>query len=139
MTAPVSPHAPARRLTVEEMKQKMVYLYEESNKLNFAVFDEIFSPDFVSYGGAGFKDLHGPGEFRDLYLTFLSAMPDLRFDPTFQPADLSRLALGTIANARGTVLRYSTTELGDDDQLLGVASIPLLVKSREAKEVKHDA
>jgi steroid delta-isomerase-like uncharacterized protein len=86
MTAPVSPH-PARRLTVEEMKQKMVYLYEESNKLNFAVFDEIFSPDFVSYGGAGFKDLHGPGEFRDLYLTFLSAMPDLRFDPTFIVAE----------------------------------------------------
>ncbi|MCA1660860.1 MAG: YdbH domain-containing protein [Novosphingobium sp.] len=31
------------------------------------------------------------------------AVTGLRFDPAFQPADISRLALGTIANARGTV------------------------------------
>lgn len=36
-------------------------------------------------------------------------------------------------DARGTVLRYSTTELAENDQLLGVASIPLLVKSRGAE------
>lgn len=36
-------------------------------------------------------------------------------------------------DARGAVLRYSTTELGDDDQLLRAASIPLLVKSRGAE------
>lgn len=36
-------------------------------------------------------------------------------------------------DARGTVLRYATTELGDDDGYLGMARIPLLVKSRGAE------
>ncbi|PPD45218.1 MAG: TonB-dependent receptor [Methylocystis sp.] len=36
-------------------------------------------------------------------------------------------------DARGTVLRYSTTELGDDDNFANVARIPLLVKSRGAE------
>ncbi len=36
-------------------------------------------------------------------------------------------------DARGTVLRYATTELGDDDFFVGVARIPLLVKSRGAE------
>jgi predicted ester cyclase len=84
-------------LTPDEMKQKMVRLYDESNKMNLDVFDEMFAPDFVSYGGAGFKDLHGPGEFKDLYLTFLGAMPDLRFDPTFMVAE------GDIVFVRGTL------------------------------------
>ena len=84
-------------LTADEMKQKMVRLYDESNRMNLDVFDEMFAPDFVSYGGAGFKDLHGPGEFRDLYLTFLTAMPDLRFDPTFMVAE------GDIVFVRGTL------------------------------------
>ena len=74
-------------LTPDQMKQKMVRLYDESNKMNLGVFDEMFAPEFVSYGGAGFKDLHGPGEFKDLYKTFLEAMPDLRFDPTFMVAE----------------------------------------------------
>jgi outer membrane receptor protein involved in Fe transport len=36
-------------------------------------------------------------------------------------------------DARGTVVRYSTTEIGDDDFFVGVARIPLLVKSRGAE------
>ena len=83
--------------TPDDMKQKMVRLYDESNKMNLDVFDEMFAPDFVSYGGAGFQDLHGPKEFKDLYLTFLGAMPDLRFDPTFMVAE------GDIVFVRGTL------------------------------------
>lgn len=84
-------------LTPDELKQKIVRLYDESNKMNLAVFDEMFAPDFVSYGGAGFKDLHGPGEFRQLYESFLAAMPDLRFDTTFVVAE------NDIAFVRGTL------------------------------------
>jgi predicted ester cyclase len=83
--------------TPDELKQKMVRLYDESNRMNLDVFDEMFAPEFVSYGGAGFKDLHGPKEFKDLYLTFLAAMPDLRFDPTFMVAE------GDIVFVRGTL------------------------------------
>ena len=84
-------------LTPDELKQKIVRLYDESNKMNLAVFDEMFAPDFVSYGGAGFKDLHGPAEFRELYESFLAAMPDLRFDTTFVVAE------NDIAFVRGTL------------------------------------
>jgi predicted ester cyclase len=71
--------APGRPLTINEMKDAMVRLYDESNKANFAVFDEMFAPDFVSYGGAGFQDLVGAEAFRQLYTQFLSSMPDLTF------------------------------------------------------------
>ena len=91
------PHVTGRKLTPAEMKAKMVYLYDESNKMNLAVFDELFAPEFVSYGGAGFQDLHGPAEFRGLYEQFLTAMPDLRFDPTFMVAE------GDLVFVRGTL------------------------------------
>jgi predicted ester cyclase len=61
------------------MKDIIVRLYDEANRQNLSVFDEVFSPDFVSYGGAGFRDLHGSHEFRDLYRQFLAAIPDLSF------------------------------------------------------------
>jgi predicted ester cyclase len=68
-----------RSLSINEMKAAMVYLYDESNRQNLAVFDELFAPDFVSFGGAGFQDLHGAHEFRDLYQQFLGSLPDLNF------------------------------------------------------------
>ncbi len=71
--------APGRPLTVNELKHAMVRLYDESNKANFAVFDEMFAPDFVSYGGAGFQDLVGAEAFRQLYTQFLASLPDLNF------------------------------------------------------------
>lgn len=71
--------AAGRPLTVNEMKDAMVRLYDESNKQNFAVFDEMFAPDFVSFGGAGFQDMVGAEAFRQLYVQFLSSLPDLDF------------------------------------------------------------
>jgi predicted ester cyclase len=69
------------------MKASIVRLYDRANMMDFDVFDDLMAPEFVSYGGAGFKDLHGPKEFRDLYVSFLEAMPDLRFDTTFMVAE----------------------------------------------------
>jgi predicted ester cyclase len=68
-----------RPMTVNEMKDAMVRLYDESNNANFNVFDEMLAPDFISYGGAGFQDLIGPQAFRDLYTQFLTSLPDLHF------------------------------------------------------------
>jgi predicted ester cyclase len=74
------PHTnPGHTLSINEMKDAMVRLYDESNKQNFAVFDEMFAPDFVSFGGAGFQDLVGAEAFRQLYIQFISSMPDLNF------------------------------------------------------------
>jgi predicted ester cyclase len=66
-------------LSINEMKGAMVRLYDESNKQNFAVFDEMFASNFVSFGGAGFQDLVGAEAFRQLYIQFISSLPDLNF------------------------------------------------------------
>jgi predicted ester cyclase len=79
VTPGISHSAPGRPLTINEMKDAMVRLYDESNNQNFAVFDEMFAPNFVSFGGAGFQDLNGAEAFRQLYVQFISSMPDLTF------------------------------------------------------------
>ncbi len=88
---------PRAQLTINEMKAAMIRLYAESNRQNLDVFDEMFAADFVSFGGAGFRDLHGAGEFRDLYRQFLSSMPDLSFRVDLMVAE------GSLIGVRGTL------------------------------------
>ena len=66
--------------TTEERKKLIYRMYDETNKGNIGILNEILAPDFVSYGGAGFQDLHGPEAFINLYRTFVAAFPDLKFD-----------------------------------------------------------
>jgi len=66
--------------SVEANKQAIQRLYDETNAGNLDFLDELLAPDFVSYGGAGFQDLHGPEAFKQLTLTFLSSFPDLTFE-----------------------------------------------------------
>jgi predicted ester cyclase len=67
--------------TVDEIRQNIIRMYDETNKGNGAkALHEMLSDDFVSYGGAGFKDLHGPQAFIDLYNTFVGSFPDLKFE-----------------------------------------------------------
>ena len=47
-------------------RQAIRRLYDETNKGNYDFLDELLAPDFTSYGGAGFKDLHGPAAFKEL-------------------------------------------------------------------------
>ena len=79
VTPGISYTSPDRPLTINEMKDAMVRLYDEANKQNFSVFDEMFAPKFVSFGGAGFQDLVGAEAFRQLYIQFISSLPDLNF------------------------------------------------------------
>ncbi|OGO55114.1 MAG: hypothetical protein A2Z32_12305 [Chloroflexi bacterium RBG_16_69_14] len=65
--------------SVEANKQAIRRLYDETNKYNLDFLDEILAPDFTSYGGAGFKDLHSPAEFKELTQTFMKSFPDLQF------------------------------------------------------------
>ena len=71
------PHG--RPLSINEMKDAIIRLYDESNRKNLDVFAELFAPDFVNYGGAGFSDLHGADAFRDLYVGYLQTFPDMEF------------------------------------------------------------
>jgi len=64
----------------QERKAAIQRMYDETNKGNIDVLRELLADDFVSYGGAGFQDLHGAEAFIDLYRTFVAAFPDLRFD-----------------------------------------------------------
>jgi predicted ester cyclase len=84
-------------LSREEIRSRTLHLYEEANKGNIGIFAEALAPDFVSYGGAGFQDLHGPEGFAGLYRTFLQAFPDLTFrvEDVIVDADLA-LARGTL-------------------------------------------
>ncbi len=66
--------------SVEANKQAIQRLYDETNAGNLDFLEELLAPDFVSYGGAGFQDLHGPAAFKELTLTFLSSFPDLTFE-----------------------------------------------------------
>lgn len=65
--------------SVETNKQAIRRLYDETNAGNLDFMDQVLAPDFTSYGGAGFQDLHGPEEFKDLTRTFLKSLPDLWF------------------------------------------------------------
>jgi predicted ester cyclase len=89
------PHG--RPLSINEMRDAIVRLYDESNRMNFDVFDEMFAPDFISYGGAGFQDLYGAAEFRHLYEQFLEALPDLDFRVDQMVAE------GNLIGVRGTL------------------------------------
>ncbi|MEP7290300.1 MAG: ester cyclase [Chloroflexota bacterium] len=66
--------------TAETRKALIHRMYDETNHGNVEVLNELLAPNFVSYGGAGFQDLHGPQAFIDLYHTFVAAFPDLKFD-----------------------------------------------------------
>jgi steroid delta-isomerase-like uncharacterized protein len=68
-------------MSVAEDRKRLIYhMYDETNEGHVEVLNEILADDFVSYGGAGFQDLHGPEAFINLYRTFVAAFPDLKFD-----------------------------------------------------------
>jgi len=64
----------------DERRALIQRMYDETNNGNVEILNELLAPNFVSYGGAGFQDLHGPEAFINLYRTFVAAFPDLKFD-----------------------------------------------------------
>jgi steroid delta-isomerase-like uncharacterized protein len=64
----------------EDRRALIQRMYDETNDGNVEILNELLAPNFVSYGGAGFQDLHGPEAFINLYRTFVAAFPDLKFD-----------------------------------------------------------
>lgn len=85
-------------ITINEIKDRVVRFYVESNKGNLAAYDELLTPDFVSVGGGGLQDVHGREPFKEFYHSFLAAFPDL----VFTVDDL--IAEGNLCVARSTLM-----------------------------------
>lgn len=64
----------------EARKEAIIEMYKATNRGNIEPLRALLADDFVSYGGAGFRDLHGPLAFIDLWHTFTRAFPDLTFE-----------------------------------------------------------
>jgi len=79
ITPDVNQRSTGKPVAINDMKDAIVRLFDEANKQNFNIFNEMLSEDFVSYGGAGFQDLHGPEAFKQLYVQFMEGLPDLNF------------------------------------------------------------
>jgi predicted ester cyclase len=104
------------------MKDAMVRLYDESNKQNLAIFDELLHPDFVSYGGAGFKDLYGAQAFKELYQSFLATFPDLYFIVDDLIAEGNRCAVrGTLGGTHSGNFMGIAPPTGKKTQWTGIA------------------
>jgi predicted ester cyclase len=67
---------PVVRQDAEKNKEIVRYFYDEANKGNLSVYDELFAPEFVSYSSAAGMELHGPEAFKQANLMYLNAFPD---------------------------------------------------------------
>jgi predicted ester cyclase len=66
--------------SADQHKATIRRMYDETNRGNYDVLYEVLADDFVSHGGAGMPDTHGPQALIDLVGMFMGAMPDLRFE-----------------------------------------------------------
>lgn len=87
---------------IERNKQVIRYFYEQSLKGNFAVYDELFAPDFVSYSSAAGGELRGPEAFKQANLMYVKAFPD--FDTTVDLVTAERNQVAVYGVASGTHL-----------------------------------
>ncbi len=61
---------------IEKNKQLIRSFYDQANAGNFAVYDELLAPDFVSYSSAAGQELRGPEAFKQANIMYLTAFPD---------------------------------------------------------------
>ena len=70
------PANPDKPQDIEQNKKIIRYFYEESLKGNLSVYDELFTPDFVSYSSAAGGELRGPEAFKQANIMYTRAFPD---------------------------------------------------------------
>jgi steroid delta-isomerase-like uncharacterized protein len=75
----------------------MTRIFDELNQGNAAVLDETLAPDFVSYGAGGTQNVAGAAAFKQFFLAFLAAFPDLYID------NHQTVASGNKVAVRGTL------------------------------------
>ena len=65
-------------MSIEENKALARRFYEELNKRNLGVLDELCAANYVDHHPGG-VEIHGPEELRQMMTGFFTAFPDLRF------------------------------------------------------------
>ena len=85
---------------LEARKAAIMEMYDEANKVNNQPLRDLLADYYISYGGAGFQDIHGPDGFIDLWKTFTAAFPDLTFEVQFIIAEQEYMSVRGIQ--RGT-------------------------------------
>jgi steroid delta-isomerase-like uncharacterized protein len=60
----------------EKNKQIIRYFYEQAFSGNYAVYDELFAPDFISYSSAAGGELRGTEAFKQANIMYAKAFPD---------------------------------------------------------------
>jgi len=65
--------------TAEQHKATIQRIDDETNRGNDDVLREVLADDFISHGGGGMPDTHGPQALIEIVGAFMGAMPDLQF------------------------------------------------------------
>ncbi|MBI1258690.1 MAG: prolyl oligopeptidase family serine peptidase [Chloroflexi bacterium] len=89
----------------ERYKEIIRRFYEEAGKENYAIYDELFAPDFVSYSSAAGQELRGPEAFKQANIMYSNAFPD------FQTTAEMLIAEGNLVAAYGPASGTNTGEL----------------------------
>lgn len=63
---------------IEKNKKTIRHFYEETAKGNVAIYDEVFSPDFISYSSSAAGEIRGPEAFKQANVMYLSSFPDFK-------------------------------------------------------------
>lgn len=61
--------------------------YKQSHLGNLAVYDELFTADFLSHGTGGLGDVVGGEAFKQAYIYYVSVFPDFYTDPILDVAE----------------------------------------------------
>ena len=60
----------------EKNKETIRYFYDQAFKGNYAVYDELYAPDFISYSSAAGGELRGMEAFKQANILYATAFPD---------------------------------------------------------------
>jgi steroid delta-isomerase-like uncharacterized protein len=87
-------------MSIEENKSIVLSLYNARNQGNFAILDQIISPDYITYVPGNQQPLRGAQGVKQNLMAFHNAFPDLTIAINDQIAEGDKVV--TITTSRGT-------------------------------------
>jgi predicted ester cyclase len=87
-------------MTIEDNKSIVLSLYNARNQRNFAILDQIISPDLMTYVPGNPQPLRGPEGVKQSFITVHNAFPDLTIAINDQIAEGDKVVI--IFTSRGT-------------------------------------
>jgi predicted ester cyclase len=99
MGAIPAPPPPPDPVTPERLKAAIYRFYDEANKGNLDIFNEVVAENFYSHGLGGRGEVHGREQFKEVTRAFMSAFPDLHFQVQHLIVDGKMVAVRGIQTA----------------------------------------